>query len=201
MCWSAEVSLQSFWIGVLAVLIGYHYGLSLPTTVFCLTIVLMQLIEYFVWSDYENPRANVRYSILAAALLWLQPVASIMTLPSSWILPLLGSYSGVSFLGSLLNKEPVEETYRMYRGENGHLVWNWLKKDWQTGASLLVYFIFLLGPLIVQKQWVLLTFVSSTLVGSLISFYQYNTWGSMWCWIVNYLVVGVCGYQVLVSKD
>lgn len=197
MCWNAEVSLQSFLIGVTAVAIAYQKGLSLPTTLFCLTIVFMQLIEYFVWSNYENQRANFRYSVLAAFLLWLQPVASILTLPSSFQSSALGSYVGLSFLGSLMNQKPLEETYRMYRGENGHLVWNWLDKSWQTAVSLLVYFVFLLGPLVYQKQWVLLGLAGTTLAGSLYSFYEANTWGSMWCWFVNYLVVGVSIKQVL----
>ena len=200
MCWNAEVSLQSFLIGITAVFVGYQNGLSIPVTLFCLTIVFMQLIEYLVWSSLGNERANFRYSVLASSLLWLQPVASILTLPKSWIPNAIGSYVGLSFLGSLLNKDPMKETYRMYKGENGHLVWSWLKKDLKTAISLLVYFIFLLGPLVLRKEWTLLSIALATLAGSLYSFYEYNTWGSMWCWFVNYMVVGVAGYQVLVAK-
>ncbi len=200
MCWNAEVSLQSFLIGITAVFIAYQKGLSFPTTLFCLTIVFMQLIEYFVWSNEGNERANFRYSILAAMLLWLQPVASIFTLQPSLMPTVMGSYLGLSFLGSLLKTEPLEETYKMYKGDNGHLVWNWLKKDWQTSVSLLVYFIFLLGPLLYRKEWTLLLLALTTLAGSLYSFYESNTWGSMWCWFVNYIVVGVSGYQILVAK-
>lgn len=197
MCWNAEVSLQSFLIGIAATFVGYQNGLSIPITLFCLTIVFMQLIEYFVWSSLGNQRANFRYSVLASLLLWFQPVASILTLPSKSIPSVLGSYIGLSFLGSMMNKEPMEESYRMYKGENGHLVWNWLKKDLQTTIALLVYFVFLLGPLVVRKEWTLLTVALTTLAGSLYSFYESNTWGSMWCWFVNYMVVGVAGYQVL----
>ena len=70
MCWNAEVSLQSFLIGITAAFVGYQNGLSFPITLFCLTIVLMQLIEYFVWSSEGNERANFRYSVLASLLLW-----------------------------------------------------------------------------------------------------------------------------------
>ncbi len=200
MCWNAEVSLQSFLIGFSAVLLANQKGMSFPITLFCLTIVFMQLIEYFVWSNEGNDRANFRYSVLAAILLWLQPLASILTLPSSLLPSVMGSYIGLSFLGSLLKSEPIEDTYKMYKGDNGHLVWNWLKKDWQTSLSLLVYFVFLLTPLLIRKEWTLLTLALTTLAGSLYSFYESNTWGSMWCWIVNYLVVGLCGYQILVAK-
>jgi hypothetical protein len=200
MCWSAEVSLQSFLIGITAVFVGYQNGLSFPVTLFCLTIVFMQLIEYFVWSNEGNDRANFRYSVLASLLLWLQPIASISTLPSKWISTALGSYIGLSFLSSLFNETPLEVRYRMEKGINGHLEWKWLDKSWQTAVSLLVYFVFLFGPLVFQKEWTLLTLALTTLAGSLYSFYEANTWGSMWCWFVNYLVVGVAGYQVLVAK-
>ncbi len=196
MCWSAEVSLQSFLIGITATFVGYQNGLSFPVTLFCLTIVFMQLIEYFVWSDLDNERANFRYSVLAAGLLWLQPVASIYTLPSKWFSTAVGSYIGLSFVGSLMNQKPLEETYRMEKGENGHLVWKWLGKTRETAISLLVYFVFLLGPLVIQKEWTLLTLALTTLAGSLYSFYEANTWGSMWCWFVNYLVVGLAGFQL-----
>ncbi len=197
MCWSAEVSLQSFLIGITATLVGYQNGLSFPVTLFCLIIVFMQLIEYFVWSNQGNERANFRYSVLAAGLLWLQPVASMLTLPSKWFSTALGSYIGLSFLGSLFNQKPMEETYRMEQGKNGHLEWKWLDKSWQTALSLLVYFVFLLGPLLLRKEWTLLTLAGITLAGSLYSFYESNTWGSMWCWFVNYLVVGVSLKQLL----
>lgn len=197
MCWNAEVSLQSFLIGITAAFVGYQNGLSFPITLFCLTIVLMQLIEYFVWSSEGNERANFRYSVLASLLLWLQPIASIYTLPSKWFPTALGSYISLSFLGSLFNRKPLEETYRMEKAENGHLEWKWLDKSWETAISLLVYFVFLLGPLIIRKEWTLLTLAITTLAGSLYSFYEANTWGSMWCWFVNYLVVGVSIKQLL----
>lgn len=200
MCWSAEVSLQSFLIGITATFVAYQNGLSFPVTLFCLTIVFMQLIEYFVWSNYDNERANFRYSLLAAGLLWLQPLASIYTLPSKWVSPALASYIGLSFFGPMLKQKPLEETYRMEKAENGHLEWKWLDKTWQSALSLLVYFVFLFGPFVLRKEWTLLTIATLTLTGSLYSFYQFNTWGSMWCWFVNYIVVGISFHQTFLTQ-
>ena len=201
MCWSAEVSLQSFSIGILAIFIAYRNGLSLPTTLFCLTIVFMQLIEFFVWTYIDNKRVNFAASIAANSLLWLQPIASILTLKSQEGLPTLLAYMGLSLFAFLIPKDkPLEETYKMTQGENGHLVWHWLQKDTRTITNLLVYFIFLFGPLVYQKQWLLLTLATSTLGLSLYSFYKDNTWGSMWCWLVNYIVLGISANQVLISK-
>jgi hypothetical protein len=199
MCWNAEVSLQSFLIGIGATFVAYQKGLSFPTTLFCLTIVFMQLIEYFVWTYYNNPTVNFVASLSASLLLWLQPLASILTLQTKWVLGIVLLYLGLSMVGFLLftDLDKLCETYQMKRAENGHLQWTWLQKDTKTTVSLVFYFIFLLTPLLLQGQYVLLSLALSTLGLSLYSFYKENTWGSMWCWLVNYLVVGTCGYQIV----
>jgi hypothetical protein len=202
MCWNAEVSLQSFLIGITAVFFANQKGLPLPTTLFCLTIVFMQLIEYFVWTYYDNPTVNFTASLSASFLLWLQPLASILTLQTKWIIEILLLYVGLSGIGFLLftDFDNLRNIYQMKRGENGHLQWNWLQKDTKTTVSLVFYFVFLLTPLLLRKEFTLLGITLSTLGLSLYSFYKDNTWGSMWCWLVNYIVVGVCGYQILVTK-
>ena len=197
MCWSAEVSLQSFLIGGLSVIFAYQKGLSLPITFFCSTIVGMQLVEYFVWSYYDNPTVNFQASLAAALLLFVQPVASILTLPSKWIPLFLGTYMLIGSVLVLTDKRSLREKYSMTQGENGHLVWNWLEKDRKTAISLVVYFLFLFVPLFLTNQLTLLLISLTTLGFSLFSFYKDNTWGSMWCWIVNYLVVGISFKQIL----
>lgn len=197
MCWNAEVSLQSFLIGFTATLIASQNGLSFPITLFCLTIVFMQLIEYVVWTWYDNKNVNHIASIAAATLLWLQPIASILTLNSQFFNPALQAYLGLSLVSLLFVSK---EQYRMTRGENGHLVWHWLQNDSQTTLSLIIYFIFLLTPLFLSGNILLLGISLLTLIFSLYSFYKDNTWGSMWCWLVNYIVVGISGYQILIAK-
>ncbi len=199
MCWNAEVSLQSFLIGIGATFVAYQKGLPFPTTLFCLTIVFMQLIEYVVWTYYDNPTVNFVASLSAVFLLWLQPLASILTLQTKWTIEILLLYVGVSGIGFLLftDLDKLRETYQMKRAENGHLQWNWLQKDTKTTVSLVFYFIFLLTPLLLRKEYTLLGITLSTLGLSLYSFYKENTWGSMWCWLVNYIVVAVCGYQII----
>ncbi len=197
MCWSAEVSLQSFGIGIVAVVLAVYKGLSIPSALFCLTIVFMQLVEYFVWSNYDNPIINYRASLAAIALLWLQPVASILTLPTAQIPLFLGAYIVLAILGIFLGFTTPKEHIRMYRGSNGHLVWDWIQDDYKTYIPLVFYFLFLFTPLFLSQEFLLLSISLVTLLISLVSYYQYNTWGSMWCWIVNYLVVGVSIKQVL----
>lgn len=182
MCWSAEVSLQSFLLGLAAIGIGIQRAIPLPVLFFSLTIVLMQLIEYVVWS---YPELNKEASIAAVGLLWLQPIASILTISTPE--PLLLSYAGLSVLGTLLGPA---KNYSMTKAPNGHLSWNWLTKEPSTYVALAVYFLFLLLPLVLSRSFVLLSLALATLGVSLYSYWKDNTWGSMWCWVVNTLVVG-----------
>lgn len=183
MCWNAEVSLQSFLVGILAIGLGAYRNTPFPVLFFCLTIVLMQLIEYFVWSGYDNRQA----SLAAAGLLWVQPIASILTLPASPTRTMaLGAYGVLSLLSTLLGKD---RDYSMTRAPNGHLAWNWLEKDWKTALSLVVYFVFLLAPLLMSKKFILLGLALGTLAISLFTYWKDNTWGSMWCWIVNIIAI------------
>lgn len=187
MCWNAEVSLQSFLLGMSFIGIGAYLHVSLPILFFCFTIVCMQLVEYIVWSNYDDVEVNRRASIGAYLLLVLQPIASILTIPQSPLRNLfLASYIILSTaIGFLF---PREYEFRMERAANGHLSWKWLTKEKATYVALLVYFIFLFGPLFLQKEYSLLSLAFLTLSLSVYSYWKENTWGSMWCWIVNGIV-------------
>jgi hypothetical protein len=195
MCWNAEVSLNSFLFGILAIIIGIFFKMSFSVLIFCLTIVLMQFIEYIVWSNYDNDDVNQMASIAAAYLLWLQPIASIFTLPTLNLQTVfLIAYFLITMTGSFfVNKKE----YAMKRAPNGHLEWKWIKKDTSTYISLAIYFIFLLSPLFIAGNIELLVLAITTLLLSIYSFWKENTWGSMWCWIVNVLVLLIVGKTVI----
>lgn len=200
MCWNADVSLQSFLIGAIAIAIAYSNGLSLPSTLFATTITSMQLVEYIVWTYYGNPTVNFIASLSASFLLWLQPIASILTLPTqSQEVPIL-IYTLLSVGLLSFEKKTLREKYTMVRAKNAHLSWGFLSHSVETYLQLSVYFLFLLTPLLLNNELYLLALVSGTLGVSLYTFYTSNTWGSMWCWIVNYIVVAICLRQVLIAK-
>ena len=86
----------------------------------------------------------------------------------------------------------LRERYRIEAGPSSDIssaddergVWGRLRLHWK---SLFVYFIFLIGPLLITKQYDLTVLVFLTLGFSIYSFGK--GWGSMWCWIVNGMVV------------
>lgn len=200
MCWNAEVSLQSFLIGAVAIAVAYSKGLSLASTLFATTITCMQLVEYFVWTYYGNKTVNFLASLAAAFLLWLQPIASMLTMPGDTAKTPIAVYSALTLISLAFEQKPAREKYKMVRADNGHLSWGFINKNRETYIQLIVYFLFLLVPLVLNKEFLLLGLVLITLGVSLHQFYTSNTWGSMWCWVVNYIVVGLCARQVLIAK-
>jgi hypothetical protein len=85
----------------------------------------------------------------------------------------------------------------MKRAPNGHLAWNFMQKDIGSLLELLVYFIFLFTPIFLTGNIDLLLLGLGTLGVSMYSYWRENTWGSMWCWIVNALVFVLIGKKIL----
>ena len=126
-------------------------------------------------------------------------VTSILTFSKSTFIPML-AYVILMFLYKSIDiyahKDTLMEMYRMYKAPNGHLVWNWIQPDIYTAIGLTIYFIFLLGPIILTKKWDSIFIVLLTLLLSVYTYYKYNTWGSMWCWIVSIIVIVICAQIV-----
>lgn len=199
MCWNADVSLKTFLIGMAGIGLGAYLGLSLPVLLFCFTIVTMQLIEYVVWTYYEDDDVNYKASVAAAGLLWLQPIASMLVIQSLPLkLTMLFIYCLLSLLGqSALWKKDTKKQYSMKRADNGHLSWKFLSKEPRTYIELAVFFFFLFTPILMTGNLDLLALASATLGISIYSYWCENTWGSMWCWIVNALVLLLVGKTAL----
>jgi hypothetical protein len=214
MCWNAEVSIQSFVIGLLGIFLAAMTGTSAPTIFFYATIVFMQLVEYIVWTYGSDPEINFYASLGGAGLLMLQPIASILAVSiGSYRVPMLIAYVVLGLITQVIDQDgrSLRERYKIEAGPSGdissaddergvwgrsqgsqslrasfvRLHWGWL--DPIPWKSLLVYFIFLIGPLLITKQFDLMALVFLTLGFSIYSFGK--GWGSMWCWIVNGMVV------------
>ena len=59
------------------------------------------------------------------------------------------------------------------------------------------FFFFLFVPILFTKNLDLLAIALTTLGLSVYSYWRDNTWGSMWCWIVNAIVLLAVGKTVV----
>ena len=60
MCWSAEVSLQTFITTVIGLTIAYHLNYDIFVIALVFSFVFIQLIEYFIWTYIKYPRITNR---------------------------------------------------------------------------------------------------------------------------------------------
>ena len=199
MCWNAKVSLESFLFGAAAIIIAAYYHLPLPLILFYATIAGMQFVEYIVWTYGSDPDINLYASFAGAFLIFLQPISSILTLPTGTG-PLLSGYVLCSLTkiiaSSLHSNKTLREIYRMEPGKDGHLVWGWLNRDPLTIIGYGIYFIFAFIPIFLSKDYNFASALLITLGVSMYSLYMNKTWGSLWCWLVNGLVIAMCAKQV-----
>jgi hypothetical protein len=134
----------------------------------------------------------------AAMLLWIQPLASIQTLRgtafSFYYRPLSIAYIVLSLLE--LGWNPVPSSHYRMAPKNGHLEWKWIRL---FRPSLLIYFSFLLLPLFLVPNPLLLFFVFVTLGISLYAYGTDNTWGSLWCWQINGIAVVILLWKLMTA--
>ena len=191
MCWNATVSLNTFTVGVaatsLAVLNNYPWYFVL----FFLSFVSMQLVEYFTWKYYSNKTINSLATFVGFVLICLQPLAACLLLYEKnkpLMVRLMIAYV-ISFLIGLIivintSKNPLANMFS-YKGTNGHLVWSWISKDHLHYYVLFVYMVFFFVPLFLSGRMDVFALALITLLFSIYFFWKYDTWGTMWCWIVN----------------
>ena len=182
MCWNASVSLNTYMFGLFASLFSYYNGESnILSVIFFQSVIIMQLIEYFLWTKTFSNRL---LSQIALLVILFQPIFNILQIKSrpEFIPYLLSSY--VIFIIILYTTIIPLNTvqFSSVPDKNGHLSWKWL--DWNLYIAL-IWYVFLSSRWIIDKMYISLIFITFFLITSLILYKDTNTWGSMWCWICN----------------
>jgi hypothetical protein len=202
MCWSASVSLNTYVFSTFATVFAYsNQTISLVNLLFLQSFMLMQLVEYFVWSN-TTLVSNATLSKVAFLLILLQPLLGLITLQHKAKIPLLIGYILFIFVTVTVIKPWSRINFQMSPGPNGHLAWYWL----DFGLPVLCIWLgFLLAHYALAQQWIMLMIVFIFAATSYILFYKTKTWGSMWCWIANIiaflLVIGVFKKDICISKN
>jgi hypothetical protein len=196
MCWNEDVSLNTFlFSGFVLLLIIYNntytkYKIKeLNDTwiyVFIFSIILMQLIEYFIWKNIKT-KYNHLFTGCAILLLCFQPIASLMLLTNKPFRNVMLSLYCITVIPYLLYKLYINSFYSVVK--QGHL-------DWKLGTSYIwiLWLFFLLYSLVAEQKWVILISSVIMLCVVCVLYLKTNTHNSMWCWGVNTIMLYYAGY-------
>lgn len=181
MCWNANVSMNTFLLGIFAILLGLKNNLLTPyESIYYLLFMSMQLVEYVTWNHLNNQSINTLMSKLGMMIIVMLPFVGIITFSKRnhhiWFL--LSVY-----MLFLLFVFPFQNTdFKMSRAENGHLAWHWLNVPFWIP---IIYFFIWLSPFILQARFVRILINSVIFFVIYATYLKSSTWGSMWCWIGN----------------
>ena len=186
MCWNESVSLNTFIFGAFAVAFAlYNKIIPVWEAIGIMSFVSMQLIEYFTWQNLKNKDINSLLSKLGLGLVFIQPLLmNTYLLPQNMLYIFLGLYAIFIALTFTVFYPLKDIDFSMEKAANGHLAWNWLKFP---AFVLIIWLCFFTLPLIYSTYY--FRFII-TLASAGVVYYLYkstDTWGSMWCWIVNAL--------------
>lgn len=203
MCWNANVSLNTFLFSsfMLGLIMYNNYYTQYKIAefrniwcyLFCMSFIFMQLIEFFIWKNLDNTFLNTVFSSAAVILLSLQPVVSLMLLSNIKLRNILvGIYIflAIPFLMYTFGTKNVFSK----KSKNGHLRWVSFEG---MHIPFLVYLFFFLFSFMYEKQYFGIIFGMVTLFISYINYNHNRTMGSMWCWIVNSVMVYYAFYLLI----
>ena len=192
MCWNASVSLNTFVFGVFALLFSYfNDDIKIPVAISYLSIIIMQLIEYFVWSKTYS---NSLLSQIAFLVIFCQPIFQILSIEKrpeliqylllTYFIFVIIVWTGIIYVTNI--------NFSMIPAENGHLAWKWLNCNL---LIILIWYMFFASRLIIDKMYIILILLTIFLIITIILYKDTQTWGSMWCWLCNftsfYLILSV----------
>jgi len=204
MCWNKEISLNtfifsSFVLGLIIYNNAYtQYKIvdinNIWVYLFFISFILMQLIEFFIWRNVNNPIYNKLFTIMATLLLLVQPIATNMLITNKSLqrsMLFLYLICMIPFAIYRFMTKNINSTV----SKMGHLQWNnVLNNNKWDRVILIIWLLFFLFPLFYERQIFGFLFGLLTLLVIIYNYYKDDTIGSMWCWVVNSLMLYYAGY-------
>jgi len=187
MCYSAEISLNTFIFGSIFAIMALLINKTRILSIFIVfSISLIQLLEYVAWininnNDNEIRKRNIYYlSILGCFILFIQillinynnlegieRIIIILILFITFIFIMIYNYKNNQFDITI--------------GKNGHLVWHWIDIKY---LNVIVLFFWLYAYIRINDYYIT-SFLLLSMLFSVYNYYEYKTFGSMWCYIGN----------------
>ena len=208
MCWNKDISLNTFLFSSFVLLLIIYNNTytqykikeldNIWAYLFFVSFILMQLIEYFIWRNVNDPIYNNLFSIMATLLLIMQPIASAMLITNNTVRTNILSLYLVFTIPLTIYRLFTKKINSTVSPLN-HLKWNFILYENSIIEKIffLVWFIFFLFPLFYEGKTLGLLFGLLTFIIILYNYYKDKTVGSMWCWVVNSLMLYYAGYLLL----
>ena len=203
MCWNKEVSLNTFLFSsfvFLLILYNNEYTFyKIPEfdrfwlRIFMAIVILIQLVEYFIWTNIDNIFYNKLFTNVALLIIFCQPITTIMNIDDEKIKKILF----ISYLVLMIPFFILNYNKNIYStiSSNKHLNWNLINHENKfTKIIGLAWIFFFLFPLFYQKHQFGFLFGILTLIMMSYNYINDNTLESMWCWIVNFIMIYYAGY-------
>lgn len=154
-----------------------------------MSFITMQLIEFFLWRNLKNTDINQKLSIAGALLLMVQPIASLLMLKDDFTRKAMLTAYTIPAFAYFIYKVNTQSNFNTTVTPTGHLRWNWLNQD-KNKLLGLIWFFFLYFSIFVEKQYYTAGIITLALLA--VSYYSYNkegSYGSLWCWSINSLMI------------
>jgi len=186
MCWSSKVSLNTFLFSLFGILFAYFNNvIGLFDSLYYLSFVSIQLMEYFTWRNMNDRKMNGFLSRVGLFLIFIQIplfILSFSKVESSIKTALIAMY----LIFSLLVGSYYQVDFSMTKAPNGHLAWNWLKFP---TFIMLIWLVFMFCLFVYDKQYITFVVYSVVVFAIYYTYHKTNTWGSLWCWLANILAL------------
>lgn len=184
MCWSADVSLKTYILGMaLAAFTKSRNNIDNATWIFLVLFTHMQLVEYFLWKNMDNPKQLELWSKIGSVFIVSQPLFLMNMMKDQDLkMKFMAAYMLIVVSWFALGTKKFETKV----GANGHLEWNWFPGGLWGLAWVVSWF----APLILSQNYKLLAFALLGFIPSVYYYAKYNTWGTMWCWISVFTWLG-----------
>ncbi len=198
MCWNQYVSMNTFSIGIFCLLLIYYnneysnYKTKMFENkyayLFVLSVISMQLVEFFLWRNIDNIAINKIVSILGITLLALQPFTALLLIKDIPLRnKLLVAYSIPTAI--YLAYSILFTNIHTVVSKKGHLAWKWFNHGTSVHVFIrLFYLFFMFFPLLYNKYYSSLMMLFAYLV-FIYMYHKDGTSGSIWCIFANLLTM------------
>ena len=199
MCWNQYISLNTFTFSIFVLLLIAYNNKYTPykinelnnifAYIFLLSFITMQLIEFFLWRNLNDKNMNNKLSIAGALLLIVQPIASLLLVKDAFTRnSMLTAYTIPAF-SYFIYKVNARKEFTTTVTKSGHLRWDWINLD-ENKLIGLIWLFFLYFSIFSEKRYYIAGFITLALL--VLSYYSYNkegTYGSLWCWSINSIMI------------